>query len=80
MNDDNATPAPTPDSAAPDRDIHVVETGENWEVWRKGESMPLGTFFTRSEADERAAAQAAEDGVRYVDHEAVLPGDGDIQV
>lgn len=61
-------------------DIHVVERGDSWEVWRRGDSMPLGTFFTQLEADEHAAAQATEDGVAYVDHELVDPEEGDVQV
>ncbi len=43
-------------------DIHVLETGQGWEVWRLGDSMPLGTYPTEIEADEMAAAQAARDG------------------
>lgn len=49
-------------------DIHVVEQGDAWEVWRQGDSMPLGSFLTRGEAVERAAAQARADGVEVTDH------------
>ena len=43
-------------------DIHVLETGQGWEVWRVGDSMPLGTYMTEGEAEERAKAQAVEVG------------------
>ncbi|MGI8757515.1 MAG: hypothetical protein ACR2MB_16985 [Acidimicrobiales bacterium] len=61
-------------------EIHVFETGQSWEVWRKGDSMPLGTFHTRMEADEHAAAQAEHDHVGYVDDELVEPEDGHLEV
>lgn len=56
-------------------DIHVVEQGDSWEVWRVGDSMPLGTFMTLGEAEEKGAAQAEADGVRFRTHE--LPPHGD---
>lgn len=43
-------------------DIHVLETGQGWEVWRIGDSMPLGHYPTEIEADAMAAEQAARDG------------------
>jgi len=49
-------------------DIHLVELGDSWEVWRQGDSMPLGTFVTRGEAEERGQAQADEDGVGFHPH------------
>ena len=62
-------------------EIHVLETGQGWEVWRVGDSMPLGSYVTEIEADEQAAAQATLDGstVRIddrsieVDQDAVAP-------
>lgn len=56
-------------------DIHVVEQGDSWEVWRVGDSMPLGSYVTRGEADERATAQAEADGVRVLRHD--LPDGGE---
>ncbi|QXC60873.1 hypothetical protein KSP35_21545 [Aquihabitans sp. G128] len=53
-----------------ERDIHVVEQGDGWEVWRIGDSMPLGSYVTLGEAEEQAQAQAALDGVAVVDHDA----------
>jgi hypothetical protein len=50
------------------RDIHVVETGEDWEVWRLSDSMPLGKFPTHGEAVEMGEAQAAQDGVAFHPH------------
>jgi hypothetical protein len=52
-----------------DRNLHVLEQGDGWEVWRKGDSMPLGSYVTQGEAEERAAAQAAEEGVQVVEHD-----------
>ena len=43
-------------------EIHVIERGDSWEVWRRGDSMPLGTYVTRGEAEERAEAAAAAAG------------------
>lgn len=50
-------------------DLHVIEQGDRWEVWRLGDSMPLGTYATLAAAEEQARAQAAVDGVSVVDHE-----------
>src|SRR5690606_965435 len=25
-------------------EIHVIEKGDSWEVWKEGDSMPLGTY------------------------------------
>lgn len=50
-------------------DIHLVEQGDSWEVWRVGDSMPLGTFMTRGEAEAKGEAQAETDGVRFFAHE-----------
>jgi hypothetical protein len=43
-------------------EIHVIERGDSWEVWRRGDSMPLGTYVTRGEAEERAETAAAAAG------------------
>ncbi|HRW39007.1 MAG: hypothetical protein KDB04_06550 [Acidimicrobiales bacterium] len=56
--DDPATDPTPPEPGT----IHVVERGDSWEVWRQGDSMPLGTYVTRLEADERASAEAAREG------------------
>ncbi len=56
-------------------DIHLVEQGDSWEVWRVGDSMPLGSFMTRGEAEEKGMAQAEADGVRFLTHE--LPPHGE---
>ena len=55
-------------------DIHVVEHGDGWEVRRVGDSMPLGTYVTKGEAEDRAIAQAEIDGVRALGHELVDEG------
>ncbi len=47
-------------------EIHVVERGDGWEVWRHGDSMPLGTYVTRAEADQHAADQSELDGSTVV--------------
>lgn len=54
--------APEHDPDAEHGTIHVVERGDSWEVWRVGDSMPLGTYVTRGEADEQAEAVTAEIG------------------
>lgn len=48
--------------------IHIVTQGDSWEVRREGDSKPLGTYFTEGEAEEKARAQAALDGVEVVLH------------
>lgn len=37
--------------------------------------MPLGTYVTRGEADERGACQAEADGVNFITHD--LPPHGE---
>jgi hypothetical protein len=72
----NEGDAPAPAADGP-RNLHVVERGDSWEVWRRGDSMPLGTYVTSMEAEERAATQAAEEGVEVEDHDLDLPaGEG----
>ncbi|CAN5552575.1 hypothetical protein BH10ACT1_BH10ACT1_13050 [soil metagenome] len=61
-----------------DRNIHVVEQGDGWEVWRKGDSMPLGSYVTQGEAEEQARAQAELDGVQVVDHDAGYEATDDV--
>jgi len=58
-----------------DRNFHVVEQGDSWEVWRQGDSMPLGTYVTQGEAEEHAQAQADREGVQVVDHDLGLTVD-----
>lgn len=58
-----------------DGSIHVVEQGDGWEVWRVGDSMPLGTYVTQGEAEEHAQSQALLDGVTVVDHDAGIEAD-----
>lgn len=59
------------------RDIHLVEQGDSWEVWRAGDSMPLGTYVTRMEAEEHGQTQAAEDGVGFHPHGLDVDADAD---
>ncbi len=49
--------------------IHIVEQGDGWEVWRQGDSMPLGSYVTQGEAEEHARSQAEIDGVPLEEHE-----------
>ncbi|MCU1372200.1 MAG: hypothetical protein JWO77_3394 [Ilumatobacteraceae bacterium] len=43
-------------------EIHVLEKGDSWEVWKEGDSMPLGTYPTEGEAVAHAEAAAADAG------------------
>jgi hypothetical protein len=43
-------------------EIHVLEKGDSWEVWKQGDSMPLGTYVTEGEAVAKAQAAAEAEG------------------
>lgn len=53
-------------------EIHVLERGDSWQVWKDGDSMPLGTYATESEAVARAEAAASEEAAEttVVGHDA----------
>jgi hypothetical protein len=53
-------------------EIHVLEKGDSWQVWKEGDSMPLGTYVTEGEAiaSAEAAAQAEGPGASVVGHDA----------
>lgn len=51
-------------------EIHVLEKGDAWEVWKKGDSMPLGTYPTEGEALEHAEAASAEPDATVIGHDA----------
>lgn len=48
--------------------IHLIEQGDAWEVWQEGDSMPLGSYFTRPEAEDAGQAKADADGVTFERH------------